>query len=280
MTLAEREPDDAAAVDAAAVGGAGELLLRLDGFAGSLDLLLDLARTHRVDLRTLDLLAVIDQLIQATRSETGMPLSRRAAWTVTASWLLLLRSALLLPRADPRRSAAAGRIRRLQAQLLSLQQARALARWLDARPQLGWDVFARGGAQAGPPARAEPGTGDRIEFLWACVALFEGDWSKPALAPACLHVPPPADVYSVEEARARVGRHMADATPAARVPLADLLPQQEIDRPPASREEPATRTLHRSAWSSTLTACLELAKQGDLTAAQEENAALPIFNSV
>ena len=40
----------------AAVGGAGELLLRLDGFAGSLDLLLKLARSHRIDLKALDLL--------------------------------------------------------------------------------------------------------------------------------------------------------------------------------------------------------------------------------
>ena len=77
--------------DAAAPGGGGELLLRLEGYAGSLDLLLEQARTQRIDLRSLYLPSVIEQLIQATRTDNALPLSRKAAWTVTASWLLLLR---------------------------------------------------------------------------------------------------------------------------------------------------------------------------------------------
>ena len=223
---------------------------------------------------------MVEQLIQATRSETGMALSRKAAWNVTASWLLLLRSNLMLPRADPRQPAAAEQAQQLQAQLLRLQDARALARWLDERPQLGQDVFARGAPQAGSPARSESGTGDRVEFLWACIALFEGDWSKAALALADVYVPRPADVYTVEDARTRVRRHMADAPSAVQVSLADLLPQQEIDRPLASREDPAIRTRHRSAWSSTLMACLEMAKQGELAVEQLSSAEMPGFRAL
>ena len=142
--LAEPAPGPDTVEDEAATGGAGELLLRLDGFAGSLDLLLELARSHRIDLKALDLLAVVEQLIQATRSETAPSLGQRASWTVTASWLLLLRSHLMLPAADPRHPVAAEQARQLQAHLLSLQEARALARWLDEQPQMGRDVFGRG----------------------------------------------------------------------------------------------------------------------------------------
>ncbi len=146
VTLAEPDPetDDSESAD----GEAGGLQLRLEGFAGSLDLLLELARSHRIDLKALDLLAVVEQLIQATRSDIAMPLSRKAAWTVTASWLLLLRSHLMLPPTDPRHPAAADQARQLQAQLLSLQEARALTLWLEDRPQLGRDVFGRGASPA------------------------------------------------------------------------------------------------------------------------------------
>ena len=141
----------------------------------------------------------------------------------------------------------------------------------------GQDVFAHGAPQAGSSAPSESETRDRVEFLWACIALFEGDWSSSALALSGVYDPRPADVYTVEDARARVRRHMADATPAAHVSLADLPPQQEINRPLASREDPAIRTRHRSAWSSTLMACLKMAKQGELAVEQPEHSALPAF---
>ncbi|MGI4944014.1 MAG: hypothetical protein ACRYHQ_26235 [Janthinobacterium lividum] len=159
MTLAELEPNDDVA---AATGVAGEL--RLDGFAGSLDLL-----------------AVVEQLIQATRFGTAMPLSSKADWTVIASWLLRLRSHLMLPAADPRHPAAEDQAQRLQAQLLTVQEARFLARWLDEPPQLGREVFVRGAPE--PDTEADPGAGqpDRVDLLWARIALFDGDWSEPAL---------------------------------------------------------------------------------------------------
>ena len=263
--------------DEAAIDGAGALLLRLDGFAGSLDLLLELARSQRIDLKALDLLAVVEQLIQATHSDSAPSLSQKAAWTVTASWLLLLRSHLMLPAADPRHPVAANQARQLQAQLLSLQEAQSLAQWLDQRPQLGRDVFGRGAPEPGTATQPEPGHLDRVEFLWACIALFDGDWSTAALDLPAIYAPRPPDLYRVEDARDRVRSLMQEVPPTTQVSLADLLPPDERAHRLVAQVKPPDRTRHRSAWTSTLMACLEMAKQGELVIEQPEDAALPAF---
>ena len=267
MTLAEPGPEDLTTTTsaAAATGGVGELLLRLEGFAGSLDLLLELARRHRIDLKALDLLAVVEQLIQATRSGTGLSLSRKADWTVTASWLLLLRSHLMLPSADPQYPAAAEQARGLQAQLLSLQEARALMRWLDERPQLGREVFARGAPEPGTVAQLQPELLDRVEFLWASVALFDGDWSKAMLELPAVYAPRRPDLHTVEDARARIRQHLADQDGVTGAfSLWALLPRQERERRRDERLHSQNLIRHRSAWTSTLMACLEMTRQGEL----------------
>lgn len=253
------------------ISGAGELLLRLDGFAGSIDLLLELARTHRIDLRSLDLLALVEQMIRATREAANTPLSRKADWVVTAAWLLLLRSHLMLPAGDARQKAAAAQADRLRGQLLSAQEARALARWLDERPQLGRDVFARGVAEPDLGRTSDRAGFDRIEFLWGCIALFEGDWKPSPPEILAVYVPPVLDLYSVEDARDRVRRHMEQEAAAQAIPLSALLPIPEREWPVDEREQPAHRIRHRSGWTSTLIACLEMAKQGDVVLAQDDS---------
>ena len=86
-------------------------------------------------------------------------------------------------------------------------------------------------------------------------------------------------LYSVAEPILRVRRRMAapagDAASDPSVPLAALLPAQESDRPREQRQQPAHWLWHRSAWTSTLMACLELAKQGELLVADNTSDAPP-----
>jgi segregation and condensation protein A len=119
--------------------------LALVGFSGPLALLLDLARMQRIDLARLSVADLVDQLATALQ-EAGpaIPLGQKSDWVVMASWLLLLRSRLLLPTEVAAQQAAAEAADRLRDDLLTLQAAQALARWLEIRPQLGRDVFARG----------------------------------------------------------------------------------------------------------------------------------------
>ena len=241
--------------------------LDLDGFSGPLELLLSLARAQRVDLARLSVPDLVDQLAAALQQAGAeITLGQKCAWVVMGAWLVWLRSRLLLP-ADPADHAAEAEGDQLRARLLALQQAQALAGWLERRPQLGCDVFARGQPEftallgdAGPVA-ANRHEVDVVEFLWAGLALFD-DTPKPT-ATASSYRPPWLDLHSAVEARDRIRRVLAEASDPT--PMQRLVPPDDAAGE-ARAENPLRR---RSGWASTLIACLELAKQGAVATAQD-----------
>ena len=247
----------------------GTPLLALDGFDGPLERLLTLARAQQVDLSRISLIALLEQLEAALRqTPVTLPLGQKADWLVMAAWLLQLRSQLLLPAGAPAQQDAVVEADQLRGRLVERQATQALAGWLERRPQLGRDVFARGD----PPSRAqspavfgvsvEPTPDlDIIDFLWASLALF-GD-GEPAPDPTPFYRPPPRALYPVNEARARILRRLAEVR--GEVAFALLLP----DAPELAEGQSLPALQLRSAWSSTFAASLELAKQGDVVVTQE-----------
>ena len=119
----------------------GAPLLHLDGFDGPLDLLLDLARGQKGDLARISILSLVDQYLALV---DGVRLELAADWLVMAAWLAWLKSRLLLPpgTADALEGEDAAGL--LAGRLQALDVLRAVAADLAARPQLGYDVFARG----------------------------------------------------------------------------------------------------------------------------------------
>jgi segregation and condensation protein A len=171
-----------------------------------------------------------------------------------------LRSQLLLPADASAQQKAVAEAGALRDRLGELQDAQALAGWLGRRPQLGYAVFARGRPEVlGVSVKAEPAI-DVIAFLWASLALFDDGTTE--ADPAPVSRPRPLELYAVAEARQRILQRLAGARDG--VPLERLLPD-----PPARSEHGAPETLRRrSAWASTLTAGLELARQGDVVLVQ------------
>jgi segregation and condensation protein A len=247
-----------------AEGGQGSTpLLALNGFSGPLERLLALARAHEIDLARLSLVALVDQLAAALHAAPAAPLGHKGNWVVMTAWLVELRSRLLLP-ADPAiQQKAEAEAVELRGRLVGLRAMQALADWLEQRPQLGRDVFARGQPELLGTSIATDHEIDVIEFLWASLALFEdpGDDVETAAGYRQRWF----DLYPVAEARARILR-LLDGTPEAQS-LDRLLPELVDDDEVETPAGPALR--RRAAWSSTLIASLELAKQGDLTLAQE-----------
>jgi segregation and condensation protein A len=248
---------------AATDDGAGEgttPLLTLDGYHGTLEALLTLARAREINLATMSIVDLVDQLAAAVQdAPVATQMGQKGDWLVMAAWLVQLRSRLLLPSEAPEQlvaTEAAGRLRERLADLATIQ---ALAGWLDNRPQLGRDVFVRG--QHGETFEPEIGTTpaiDVIEFLWASMALF--DDGAPAPEVAEIYRPPARALFAVAEARTRILQRLAD-TPEGKA-LQDLLPAETADDIPTFRK--------RSAWASTLIASLELTKQGAVTLAQTD----------
>ena len=77
---------------------AGEtLVVDVEGFEGPLDLLLALARTQKVDLARISVLALAQQYLDFINEARRLRLEIAADYLVMAAWLAFLKSKLLLP---------------------------------------------------------------------------------------------------------------------------------------------------------------------------------------
>jgi segregation and condensation protein A len=189
------------------------------------------------------------------------PLGQQGDWVVMAAWVVQLRSRLLLPADAPAQQDATAEANRFRTRLVAREDAQALALWLERRPQLGHDGFARGQPEIfGIAVEAGPAV-DVIEFLWASLALFD---DAPAPETATRDRPRPFALYAVAEARARILHRLAETPGGAS--LAQLLP--EAPEPAGNSSRRTVR--RRSAWASTFLAALQLAKQGDVLMRQRD----------
>ena len=211
----------------------------------------------------ISLTALVDQLVAALRQAPAtIPLGQKADWVVMAAWLVQLRARLLLPTDAPVQQEAQEEVCQLRGRLVALQEVQALAVWLERRPQLGQDVFARGRPEIFGVSVEAGQAVDVIEFLWASLALFDDGASEPDTATT--YRPIQLDLYAVADARARILHRLAEASDGAS--LEQLLPEA-----PDPGVYPSRRVMRRrSAWASTLTAGLELARQGDVVMKQSD----------
>lgn len=242
--------------------GAGTPQLALEGFSGPLDHLLTLARAQKIDLSGISLAALVEQLATALRQAPAtVPLSQKGDWVVMAAWLLQLRSRLLLPADAPARQDAAREAGQVRERLVALEKMQALAGWLERRPQLGQEVFARGRPEVlGVSVEAGQAL-DVVEFLWASLALFD---DEPVPDVANVYRRRPLELYDVAEARDRILRRLTETPNGG--PFERFLP----DPPDDVESKEMSRRRLCSAWSSTLIASLELARQGNVVLGQEE----------
>jgi segregation and condensation protein A len=124
------------------------LVVDVDGFEGPLDLLLDLARSQKVDLARISVLALAEQYLLFIERSRALKLELAGDYLVMAAWLAYLKSRLLLPApaeddeptGEELAAALALRLKRLEAM-------RKAASLLVSRDRLGRDVFARGEPQ-------------------------------------------------------------------------------------------------------------------------------------
>ena len=102
------------------------LVLNLEGFEGPLDLLLELARSQKVDLAKISILALVDQYLAVIEGARRVRLELAADWLVMAAWLTWLKSRLLVPSAGEDEDAEIA-AETLAARLIDLQRVRAAA---------------------------------------------------------------------------------------------------------------------------------------------------------
>lgn len=127
-------------------GDTDAFLLDIDGYEGPIDVLLDMARTQKVDLREISILQLVRQYLAFIERAKELRLELAAEYLVMAAWLAYLKSRLLLPQEKAAGAELSGdqMAEALQFQLRRLEAMREAASKLLERPQLGQDIFARG----------------------------------------------------------------------------------------------------------------------------------------
>ena len=110
------------------------LIVDVDGFEGPLDLLLVLARSQKVDLKKISILALADQYLAFIEEARARKLELVADYLVMASWLAYLKSRLLLPEPEEEEGPSGEELAaRLAFQLQRLEAMRNVAARLMAR---------------------------------------------------------------------------------------------------------------------------------------------------
>lgn len=234
-----------------------ELVVDVDGFEGPLDLLLALARSQKVDLARISILALAEQYLSFVERLRKIRLDVAADYLVMAAWLAYLKSRLLLPAdtdddeptGEELATALAFRLRRLEA------MREAAARLMNGN-RLGRDIFARGMPE---PVEIEKKS-EHVAELYDLLSAYANQRSR--LAVVTVHVRKRA-VWSLAEARevlTRLVGRIAEWTPLDRV----LTPYF------------STAENRRTAIASTFGASLEMVREGRLEIGQKA-AFAPIY---
>lgn len=236
---------------------ADALLLNLDGYEGPIDVLLEMARNQKVDLREISILQLARQYLAFIERAKDLRLDLAAEYLVMAAWLAYLKSRLLLPKEKDESGEPSGEAmaEALSFQLRRLESMREAASSLMARPRLGVSVFARGAPEGLKTAYNATYKDSLYDLLKAY-----GDIRR--RAENAIYELPVFRVMTMEEAIERMGRMLGNLPKSGPfsvwTTLQSFLPDN-IDDP----------LLRRSSLASTFTAGLELAKQGKVEIRQD-----------
>jgi len=120
------------------------LKINIDNYSGPLDVLLDLAKTQKVDLEDISITQLADQFIEFINSAKAIDLSLASEYLLMATWLAYLKSKLLLPQDDEDDFKVSEVAEKLKLQLKKLELIRLLSDQLLKKQRLGVDVRMRG----------------------------------------------------------------------------------------------------------------------------------------
>ena len=113
-------------------------------YSGPLDVLLDLAKSQKVNLEDISVTMLADQFHNFITKAKDINLELASEHLLMATWLTYLKSKLLLPETDEEEFKALEVAKKLKLQLKKLELIRLLSDQMLKRKRLGRDVFMRG----------------------------------------------------------------------------------------------------------------------------------------
>ena len=120
------------------------LNIDITNYSGSLEVLLDLAKSQKVDLEKISITQLADQFIDFINSKEKINLDLASEYLLMATWLAYLKSKLLLPQEDDDDFKAIEVAEKLKLQLKKLELIRLLSDQLLKKDRLGSEIRMRG----------------------------------------------------------------------------------------------------------------------------------------
>ena len=226
------------------------LSLTLDGFEGPIDLLLSLARDHKIDLTKLSILKLAEQYLEFLDDVIKKDIDIAAEYLVMGAWLAFLKSKLLLPEDKIESSQTAEEMSELlEFQIKRLEGIQKVSKLLLKKHQLGTHFFKRGDPEffnINNTVNYELSLYDLIKTYGKIVTK---DNNKSIIIAE-------TKLYSVEDAINRLKKLLK--TSDGWLNLLDFIPKNIIDKLEI-----------KSSLASHFVASLELVKEGDISLRQD-----------
>ena len=118
--------------------------INLANYSGPLDVLLDLAKSQKVNLAEISIAELADQFNKFINKAEKLNLDLASEYLLMATWLTYLKSKLLLPEMEEDEFKVLEVVKKLKLQLKKLELIRILSDQMLKRKRLGLNIFTRG----------------------------------------------------------------------------------------------------------------------------------------
>ncbi len=121
-----------------------QISVNIPNYVGPLEVLLDLAKTQKVNLAEISITKLADQFLEFIKNSEKLNLETASEFLLMATWLAYLKSKLLLPDDDEDDFKALEVAEKLKLQLKKLELIRILSDQMLQKKRLGIHIFTRG----------------------------------------------------------------------------------------------------------------------------------------
>ena len=118
-----------------------KISIDIPNYTGPLEVLLDLAKTQKVDLAQISITKLADQFLEFIKNNQNINLETASEFLLMATWLAYLKSKLLLPEDDDEDFKALEVADKLKLQLKKLELIRILSDQMLKKKRLGVHIF-------------------------------------------------------------------------------------------------------------------------------------------
>jgi len=228
------------------------LKIEIDNYSGPLDVLLDLAKSQKVDLANISITQLADQFIEFIHRAKKIKLDLASEYLLMATWLTYLKSKLLLPKDELDDFKASEFAEKLKLQLKKLELIRMLSGQLLKKNRLGIDIRMRG-------ISGGIRTKSNSEYKVSLYELLKS-YSSYVMKRNFMSINiPKLPVFTTEEAIKVVKSHLKNLKDW--VEMAELMP----------KKFKGTKELRKSGIAGIFSASLELTKEGMINISQEKD---------